>query len=118
MDENLLVLVLNGFLIYEKKDKIIVRKEATPSNNSVIKESEYDNYDMAIEAAKEMLKSSQIKTWQVIVRYNRGLGIEYKNMPEIQASTKEEAELIANNNAILSLDLLTLISEVKVRLKK
>lgn len=111
-------LLLNGFTIYPNDGKFFVKKEAVPSNLKVIKATEYDSYELAIDAADAMLNAPQILDWTVIVRYNRGLGIEYKNLPNVQATNKEQAQSIAE---YMTEQLLfgpsMVISEVKVCLK-
>lgn len=90
-------LILNGCLIYPKGNKFAFRKESVPNNNSIIEENVYDNYDLAIQAAMDFLQELEIIEWTVILRYNRGLGIEYKNFPNFKAKTREEAEVLAQN---------------------
>jgi len=110
-------LLLNGFMIYPCGNKFVVKKESVPFNLIAIEEKEYDNYEIAIEAANNMLKTPLMADWSVIVRYNRGLGIEYKNLPDIRASNKEEAKIFAENIANEFFNDSVLISEVKVILK-
>jgi hypothetical protein len=118
MNDTLRDLLLNGFMIYPGSGKFIVKKESVPSNPLKIEETIFDTYEAAIEAAEKMLNLVPMLHWVGIVRYNRGLGIEYKNLPEIQSSSKEEAQKIAENLAETILgDGTTVISEVKVRLK-
>lgn len=117
MNDTLLDLLLNGFMIYPCEGKFVMKKESVPSNLAIIKEKKYDSYEIAIEAANDMLKKPIMADWSVIVRYNRGLGIEYKNLPDVCASNKEQAQIIAENIANQFLDNSTLISEVKVFLK-
>ena len=117
MNDILRDLLLNGFMIYPNNGKYIVKKEAVPTNPIILKESEYDNYDLAVEAASTMLNTPQVVEWVAIVRYNRGLGIEYKNLPDVRATDKEGAKAMAE---VLAEEILggTVISEVRVRLKK
>jgi len=118
MNDILRDLLLNGFMIYPYNGKFIVKKEAVPSNLIVIKETEYDSYEFAVEAAEVMLNAPQMADWTVIVRYNRGLGIEYKNLPDVRAANKEKAKALAEYTAgELLVGSTVVISEVKVRLK-
>lgn len=116
MDNTLRDLLLNGFMVYPKKDKFIVKKEAVESNMTVLKETEFDNYDSAIEFALSKINKPNLFNWIVIVRYNRGLGIEYKNLLDIQAYTLEEAKRIALEDACKIIDE-SMILEIKVRIK-
>jgi len=118
MNDILRDLLLNGFMIYPNNGKFIVKKEAVPSNLIVLSETEYDSYELAVEAAGAMLNTPQVVDWVVIARYNRGLGIEYKNLPDVRAANKEQAKALAEYMAgeILG-GSAVVISEVKVRLK-
>lgn len=92
-------LILNGFIIYPKDDKFAIRKQAVPSNNLALEESVYNDFDSAIDAASVFLQNSLMLEWVGIVRYNRGLGVEYKNLNTILASTHEKALQMAKNLA-------------------
>lgn len=118
MNDILRDLLLNGFMIYPNNGKFIVKKEAVPSNLIVLKETEYDNYELAVEAAEAMLNAPQMVDWVVIARYNRGLGIEYKNLPDVRAENKQQAQALAERMAgEILVGSTMVISEIKVRLK-
>jgi hypothetical protein len=53
----------------------------------------------------------------VIVRYNRGLGIEYRNLPNIEATTLEEAKAKAAEICNKTFSAKDVIHEIKVRPK-
>ncbi len=111
-------LVLNGFVIYPIDEKFAIKKQAVPSNNLVLEESTYPDYDSALNAAVEFLENLSSKEWIGIVRYNRGLGVEYKNLNAILASTHEKALQIAKKLADELLDDTKFdIIEVKVKPK-
>jgi hypothetical protein len=118
MSEELRDIILNGFLVYPSNGKFIVKKEAVPESNFTIEAKECDSYGQAIEFAIEMLKKPRILKWSGVVRYNRGLGIEYKNLSFIESENYEKACEIAKlqvedffkNQKVI-------ISEIKVRLK-
>ena len=114
MNDILRDLLLNGFMIYPNNGKFIVKKEAVPLNLTVFKETEYDSYELAVEAAGAMLNNPQMVDWKVIVRYNRGLGIEYKNLPDVRASNIQNAKALAEVMAGELLGGAVVISEVKV----
>jgi hypothetical protein len=114
MSDILRDLLLNGFSIYTKNGKFILKKDSVPSNSTTIDETEFANYELAVEAAESFLKTPQLVEWSVIVRYNRGLGIEYKNFPDVQAASKEQAEIIAKQ---LLVNCELQILEIKVILK-
>lgn len=110
-------LLLNGFMIYQHNDKFFLKKESVPSNSIIIKELSYDSYDLAIEAATQMLSTPQIIKWTAIVRYNRGLGIEYRNICDISASDRSSAKNIAKELADIMFDGMTIIHEIRVYIK-
>jgi hypothetical protein len=117
MNDILRDLLLNGFMIYPNNGKFVVKKEAVPTNPITFKESEYDSYDLAVEAAANMLQTPQMAEWETIVRYNRGLGIEYRNLPDVRATSKDEAKSMAEGMAEKILGGSAVVSEVRVRLK-
>lgn len=112
--DNMHDLLTNGFMIYPNNGKFIVKKESVPNNTTVIKENEFDSYCLAVEAAIKMLNTPQLIEWIVIVRYNKGLGIEYKNLPTVTATTKNKAKMIAEIKAAEFFDPSVEIKEVKV----
>lgn len=118
MNDALRDLLLNGFIIYPKDGKFVLRKESVPSNPTVMQEMEFSCYEEASTWALNNLHA-RIADWIVTVRFNRGLGIEYKNLPDVQACTREEAKNKAKNLAELHFtDPKVVLSEVRVRLKK
>lgn len=106
-------LAANGFSIIPHNDKFLVNKISVPDNTDVISACEFEDYVSAFEFAK--LKLLQPSEWKPIVRYNRGLGIEYKNLANIKANSKEEAlEKAKNETLIYFKDSLIQVLEVKV----
>lgn len=61
------------------------------------------SFEEAVEIVYKALQESKsrpvVGEFIAIVRYNRGLGIEYKNLPVIQATSIEEAKLQAAEDA-------------------
>jgi len=111
-------LALNGFSIYQNiNGKFVLKKQASLYNPMVIEETEYLSADDAFDAALAILKSPKL-IWSIIVCYNRGLGIEYKNLPNlVEASDKDEAKLIAESIVKKTFDSDAKIHEIKVKLK-
>jgi hypothetical protein len=118
MNDVLRDLLLNGYMIYPIDGKFAVKKESVPANQNTISERLYENYEIALKAAEDMLNAPKKLKWAVIVRYNRGLGIEYKNLSDVCATTKEGAKTIATNLAQKTMlnDRIDIL-EVRVRLK-
>jgi hypothetical protein len=86
--------------------KIFVKKLGPP-----VITKKFDNMDDALAFLRDDLKIPSNK-FSVIVRYDRGLGIEYKNLPDIEARTLEEARLLAQTEAE---KLVQNIKEIRVR---
>lgn len=96
----------------------MVRKESVPLSDYIISEKEFDFYTDAVAYAVEMLQKPRMNFWNVVLRFNRGLGIEYKNLSDVYTSTKEEAVILANEQVeplLKSMKITTF--EVKVKLK-
>lgn len=118
MNDILRDLLLNGFVIYPKNGNYVLKKESMPSNPTVIPETEFKCCDDAINWALSNLRM-EVYDWIVTVRFNRGLGIEYKNLPDVQSPTLEHAKVAAEKEAEKHFtDPKVVISEVRVRLKK
>lgn len=117
MSEELRDIILNGFLIYPSNGKFIVKKESVPESDFSIDAIECDSYKGAIEYAIESLKKPRIFKWDIKVRYNRGLGIEYRNFNFVESSNYEDAfELASSQVEKFFKDQKVVISEIKVRL--
>jgi type III secretory pathway component EscU len=111
MDE----LTKNGFIIYPKDTSFAVQKVSTPNNPKKIEEKVFSTHQEAVDFAKSFLKRD-LYTFTAIVRYNRKLGVEYKNLPLIEAKDIETARAKAN---LLAQDIIgeQYIIEVRVRPK-
>ena len=105
MQDNILRdLLANGFVIFPPlgTGKFILKKIAAPSNTTVMGEREFDSFDAAVAEAKAILDARngpKLFEFTAVVRYNRGLGIEYKTLPNIQAISLDEAQRLAKNVA-------------------
>lgn len=119
MGDELRDLLLNGFMIYPSAGKFIVKKESVPASQFQIEAHECSSYADAVNLALELLRRPLESCWIITVRYNRGLGIEYKNLTDVFASSYEDAvqkaEIIAENHFKKQK---VVISGVKVRPKK
>lgn len=107
-----------GFVIYNQEDKFILKKNSSKISNLVLEEKEYSTFEEAIQVAKDLLFGLTPKEWIIIVRYNRGLGIEYKNIPTILATTREEADSLAKKQIKNFFDSTVKILEIKVKPKQ
>lgn len=103
---------------YEQNGKIYISKHPVFDNPTLLEETACDSFDEALKVAGDFLNSSIKLTWSAIMRFNRGLGIEYKNLPDVEATNYEEAINLAKLQAEKSKsDPKIIISEIKVRLK-
>jgi len=91
MDE----LIKNGFIIYPKDASFGMQKVSTPSNSEKLDEKIFPSYQEAMDFAKSFMKR-ELHNFTAIVRYNRKLGVEYKNLPLIEAKDIEIAKQKAN----------------------
>lgn len=82
-------IVDNGFLLYLGSGNYIVEKKCVPLNRRDIEKRSFETLEEAVEFIQNSIDS---KEWKAIVRYNRGLGIEYKTLKTINALSFEEAK--------------------------
>jgi hypothetical protein len=85
----------NGFIIYPKNTLFALQKVSTPDNPEKFDEKIFSSYPEALNFAQIFLKK-EFSNYTAIVRYNRKLGVEYKNLPLIFAKNQEDAEKKAN----------------------
>ena len=91
-------LALNGLIIYaDESGSFILEKKETNINKKKKEKKEFATFDSAYNDALEFIK--QVDEWKAIIRYNRGLGVEYKSIDIFYASSKEEAKEIALKEA-------------------
>lgn len=103
-----------GFIIYKSSPtKWSIKKITTPADGREITvKQDFENFDMAHLHVVELIKDCTFK-FDVIVRYNRGLGPEFKNLDRVEAKTIQEAQKMAEANAEKVLK--KKVIEVKVR---
>jgi hypothetical protein len=89
-------LVDNGYLVYLENKNYILEKKPTKINNKIVEKKCFETIESIIEFIENDLKS---KEWKVIVRYNRGLGVEYKTLKTIEAPSLEDAKIQAKKEA-------------------
>mgnify|MGYP003326182445 FL=1 len=118
MSEELRNIMMSGFMIFPSNGKFILKKQAVQESDFHLDETEFSKYEDAIEFAIKTLKQPRMSDWTAIVRFNRGLGIEYKNLKDMQAETYEDACVKAEKQAeSLFYKQKVIISEIKVRRK-
>jgi hypothetical protein len=77
-----------GTFTFEKRETLLDKRVKT--------QEEYSSFDEALKASEQFLNMQE---WQAIARYNKGLGVEYKNLSFIFAEAREVAKIIANKEA-------------------
>ena len=77
-----------GTFTFEKRETFLDKRVKT--------QEEYNSFDEALKASEQFLNMQE---WQAIIRYNKGLGIEYKTLPFILADTRVDAKIKANEEA-------------------
>lgn len=94
-------LMLNGLLIYQDGTEFLIQKIDVPNNKTKIdNEDKFESFESAFEVACHLLNMQQAsKSWIPTVRYNQGLGVEYKNLHEVFAPNKEMALKLATEAA-------------------
>jgi len=92
------VLASNGFIIYaNEQGDFIVEKKPSKFNALRINAVIFNSFQESIDYINNILNKP--KEWTAIIRYNKGLGIEYKNISPINANSKEDAKKIAFKQA-------------------
>ena len=111
-----------GFVIYPKDSNFILEKYpgtiSAPKSEIVLPPIPYDSYEKASEAAMAYINDWSLNVGQefsVIVRYNRGLGVEYKTLPSVRADTQELAQAKGDEEARKIFPDPIIIHEVRVR---
>lgn len=98
-------LALAGVIIYHTASGFRVDKYNTPRFPFVIDGIYEQTFDEALKAAEKMWKQAHdhkpSRRWSAIMRYNRGLGIEMKELDAVDARTEEEARQKAEASAEL-----------------
>jgi hypothetical protein len=111
MEQQLLELISEG---------ISISTDKTTGNWTVSYHNALEHCDTlkeAIQIGYTMLNKKTYQDYTTVVRYSRGLGIEYKNLSIIQASNQEEATQKALQIIEETFEPTVDIREVKVRRK-
>lgn len=109
-------LIANGFLIYLNNGKFVVKKDAVTGNPLIYDESYHEDFASALKFANDLLNLPKNLKWNAIIRYNRGLGVEYRNISEILASDYKSACENAEKEAVNLLGKEAKILEIKVKI--
>jgi len=96
----LVELMNHGFILYQfSPTKFKLIKAATPIDDRKLTiEQEFDNFDDAYHHATKLVDERTFQ-FEVVVRYNRGLGPEQKVLNCVDARTLDEAQKLAEAQA-------------------
>ncbi len=103
-----------GFVIYPQGNRFTMMKVATPVDNRTLEPTHFDTYAQAEDRVWELFLTKELR-FTAIARYNRGLGIEYRNIAEFSANDPEEAQQAAEDKAYELLGEDVDIREVRIR---
>lgn len=109
-------MLTNGFVIYKNSEKEwILTKVQTKQSIDVIDRMIFESYDKAKVFSLNFINFKN--KWLAIVRYDRGLGIEYKTIDNIHAKNTQEAYEFAYKETLHFLNDKNMIKEIKVKNK-
>lgn len=109
-------LITNGFVIYKNNEKEwSLTKIKTTQSPDCIDFMKFDSYEKAKVFGLNYINLKD--KWTAIVRYDRGLGVEYKNIDNIQAKDRQEAYDIAYQETLHFVNDRNMIKEIKVKNK-
>ena len=118
MSNSLRDLLMNGYMIYPSHGKFVVKKECVPHSDFSLSIKEFNSYSEAVDYALESLQKPKLFNWKITLRYNRGLGVEYRILNDILAESKEQAIVAANEfvETLIKVEKI-LTYEIRVQLK-
>lgn len=105
-----------GFVLYEEKNYYVVQKISLPHSDLKIEPVKFETHDQAINFIKLHIDKKN-QTYQAIIRYRRGLGIEYLTVPNIIAEHEDEAKNLALEKSELLKNPKVKVAEIKLRLQ-
>lgn len=103
-----------GVIVYRVEGGHAVRKVSVPDSAQSIAESVFSTLEEA-ESHAESLLPGEKPLWKAIIRYDRGLGVEYLTVPGIRSDNEREAEEMALESSGLLSDPKAKVAEVKMR---
>ena len=105
-----------GFVLYEEKNYYVVQKISLPHSDLKIEPVKFETHDQAINFIKLHIDKKN-QTYQAIIRYRRGLGIEYLTVPNIIAEHEDEAKNLALEKSEFLKNPKVKVAEIKLRLQ-
>jgi molybdopterin-guanine dinucleotide biosynthesis protein A len=103
-----------GFIIYPQGSRFTMMKVGTPVDDRMLEPTHFDTYEQAADKAEKIFIHKELR-FTAIVRYSRGLGIEYRNVAEFSVNDKEDAQQAAEDKAYELLGEDVEIREVRIR---
>lgn len=103
-----------GVFIYRFGENFRLCRAKTQDFAAIGNAKDFDDFDEASAAAKAII-SYEKKPFKAIIRYDKGLGVEYLTVPGICAKDEAEAEVMALEKSGLLGNKDVSVSEVKIR---
>lgn len=103
-----------GISIYSTESGHAVRKISVPNSLDSFPEAFFKTLEEA-ESHAESLLPREKPLWKAIIRYDRGLGVEYLTVSGIRSDGEREAEQMALESSGLLSNPKAKVSEVKIR---
>lgn len=103
-----------GIIVYKVEGGHAVRKVSVPGSPESSCESVFRTLEEAENHAESLLPSEK-PLWKAIIRYDRGLGVEYLTVPGIRSDNEREAEEMALESSGLLSNPKAKVAEVKMR---
>lgn len=108
------VLSASGICIYRSYKRFGVTKFAVGESSEAISEKLFETLESAENYAESLLKPEK-PVWKAIIRYDRGLGVEYLAIEGIRCENESEAEQMAVDTSGLLSNPKARVIEVKIR---
>lgn len=103
-----------GIVIYQIEKGYGIQKVSTPKDNRSFNEKFFENEDFLKEFINSFFEEEK-KVYKAIIRFDRGLGIEYKTIENIHCQNEAEAEKMALETSKLLNNCKVGIAEIKIR---
>lgn len=104
----------HGITIFAEGWGYAVEKHSVPGNIRKQERKSFDSLAMAEAFAISLLEEEK-KVFKAIIRFDRGLGVEYQTVNNIRCDNEDQAEKIAVTLAGLDGNPKIKVSEIKIR---
>jgi hypothetical protein len=104
----------HGIIIFADGWGYAVEKHPVPTNPRRQERKHFESIAMAEAFAISLLEEEK-KIFKAIIRFDRGLGVEYKTVNNIRCDNEDQAEKIAVKLADMDSNPKIKVSEIKIR---